>query len=179
MSEQSCKAKPPQAYLPPSFGSSIRRNVPDLQRPCPQHPRPLILGHVRRRAPVLLGHFFLLVPQHPSLPTRSARLAGVAAAGIYFHHASTTTASAIGGGLLRVWIVCGRGGRLSVGCQSRGRVGIVWGEGRFVVIEGGFLGLVIVAIRFQELVSHFFMEGGGLVQGFLAEQSKAQREQPE
>lgn len=40
--------------LPP--GSS---NIPNLQRPCPQHSRPLVLGHVRRSDPLIVRDLLL------------------------------------------------------------------------------------------------------------------------
>jgi len=34
-------------------------NIPNLQRPRPQHPRPLILGHIRRRNPLIIINLLL------------------------------------------------------------------------------------------------------------------------
>lgn len=41
--------------------NSINHHSPNLQRPCPQHSRPLIFCHVWRRTPLLFRN--LLIPQ--------------------------------------------------------------------------------------------------------------------
>lgn len=50
-----------QCSPPPLQKNENIPHSPNLQRPCPQHSRPLILCHVWRRTPLLLR--YLLIPQ--------------------------------------------------------------------------------------------------------------------
>jgi len=120
------------------------KGIPNLQRPRPQHPRPLILGHVRRRA---------------ALPARNLLLAqahdGVffPAPGVYRYHVlvvgSTGTSgggSAVGkgrGGI--VWVVAVGAGGAGGAVRVLDVVGVGGVEFGLRVVEGGFGGFVVVA----------------------------------
>ena len=135
-------------YLSPLMASDIPRiYTPDLQRPCPQHPRPLILGHIRRRTPQLIRDPLALWPR----PTKSYHssianlddLPSITTGAVYCRPRRHRTVDAGGLGV-RVGVGRGRGLRVRGRIAGRG-VRVMGREGRLFVVKGGFLGFVLIA----------------------------------
>ena len=111
-------------------------NIPNLQRPRPQHPRPLILCHIRRRRPLLRRNLLILQSSHRILLDLLLLRPPLT---IHLYNRSATV-RAICCRDLRIRIVCSTGGAGGL----RGAfvvVGVVRRE-RFFVFEFGLVGLV-------------------------------------
>ena len=121
--------------------------TPDLQRPCAQHPRPLILGHVRCRTPQLIRHPLAPWPRSTN-PHRTsiADLDNLPSITTCAVHRRPRRRRAVEAGGLGVRVGMGRRRSLRVRCRiAGGGVRVVGREGRLFIVEGGFLGFVFIA----------------------------------
>ena len=110
-------------------------NIPNLQRPRPQHPRPLILRHIRRRRPLLRRNLLILQSSHSILLDLLLR----SPLTIDLDNGSAAV-HAICSRDLRIWIVCSTGGAGGLG-GAVVVVGVVGREGLFV-FKFGLVGFV-------------------------------------
>ena len=63
----SINLSPRSSFIPIPLPIDLQ-HIPNLQSPSPQHPRPLILRHIRRRTPLLIRNLLLLQPHNRILP---------------------------------------------------------------------------------------------------------------
>lgn len=105
-------------------------HIPDLQRPRSQHPRPLILGHIRRCTPLLLRDLLFLQSHHGVLLPRASR------AGILSH-----LDNAVGAVEVAVQGIIVESGRMVTGVSGISAGAVVNG---LLVSKVGFIGLIVV-----------------------------------
>lgn len=115
-------------------------DIPNLQRPRPQNPRPLILRHVRRRTPLIIIDPLLPQSHHPTLLRSVPR--------IHLHYIPPRRLCTIRQRNLRIWVI---GCEASSGCLSRRGSCVFWVVGvlgvlGLLVVEFGLFGLVFADV---------------------------------
>lgn len=126
--------------------SAKKGNEPNLQRPRPQHPRPLILGHIWRRTPLRVRDSLLLETNHRILlhPSRRTAASSSPCCSISTHDnhipiRMMRRRSPVHSDTVKCLIGQSRGAVYIIDVIAIGRF-----EGGFFFVEGWFVGFVAV-----------------------------------
>ena len=136
-----CAAITKSAIAPPQCSRAAESDLPNLQRPRPQHPCLLILGHIRRRGPLVLRNLLLPQPDHRiSLPGSTA------ASGSISNGYNIILVGAVGIGVVRVLSLAIKAGSASRAVWVFDIVGVGGLKLGFFIVEGGLGGFEVIAM---------------------------------